>query len=561
MNGIDSKCRNALLEMIYSPNPLGLRIADLNNADGNHNLPNGDISDYRLRDLIFHDFRTYSSGKKPYGVSLVKNDNLSSLFLIGRNGSGKSTLFTALEMIYGGNSSYAKEIKGVDLNSYLTYGFGKSKNSDERTGWQLEFKFADDLQYRTLNKDNIQELIPSSFLCSEVEIEESRNSGKLNEWILQQLGYGKLLEIKKVIERMQSLNEKQTLLLSSNELYSTDDLKELVNVIVNTKIVESLKNEISSYSDYNNINENSSFSLFPSLWKNLQANETTEGEVINMKIAQDEKNNEEIKKHIAKLYSKLNGIIKSHTEDNAWGYDDVKNLIMEIENDNGLNVDATSKELEENRKLLDEMNSFINGFSTELVSGFIQQNASDIEEVMRMFSSHNEKYKFINTEKKKIQDLEMQISVDNERAFTTSPVEYFNTFRYRLYFVTLKLALSFKWMEHTGIAAPVVIDDVFNASDFDNSIKLEYYIYFVKKIYNHICIEDGFAQPLQLIILTHDDMVFNSVKNGFCSYHAGDSENIMSERYFQTICARLYKLEELSKFKDCEGQEYNNIYL
>ena len=198
---------------------------------------------------------------------------------------------------------------------------------------------------------------------------------------------------------MQSLNEKQTLLLSSNELYSTDDLKELVNVIVNTKIVESLKNEISSYSDYNNINENSSFSLFPSLWKNLQANETTEGEVINMKIAQDEKNNEEIKKHIAKLYSKLNGIIKSHTEDNAWGYDDVKNLIMEIENDNGLNVDATSKELEENRKLLDEMNSFINGFSTELVSGFIQQNASDIEEVMRMFSSHNEKYKFINTEK------------------------------------------------------------------------------------------------------------------------------------------------------------------
>ena len=353
MNGIDSKCRNALLEMIYSPNPLGLRIADLNNADGNHNLPNGDISDYRLRDLIFHDFRTYSSGKKPYGVSLVKNDNLSSLFLIGRNGSGKSTLFTALEMIYGGNSSYAKEIKGVDLNSYLTYGFGKSKNSDERTGWQLEFKFADDLQYRTLNKDNIQELIPSSFLCSEVEIEESRNSGKLNEWILQQLGYGKLLEIKKVIERMQSLNEKQTLLLSSNELYSTDDLKELVNVIVNTKIVESLKNEISSYSDYNNINENSSFSLFPLLWKNLQSNETTEGEVINMKIAQDEKNNGEIKKHIAKLYSKLNGIIKSHTEDNAWGYDDVKNLIMEIENDNGLNVDATSKELAAIRKYLD----------------------------------------------------------------------------------------------------------------------------------------------------------------------------------------------------------------
>ena len=35
MNDVDSKCRNALLQMIYSSNPLAVRISDLNNADGN----------------------------------------------------------------------------------------------------------------------------------------------------------------------------------------------------------------------------------------------------------------------------------------------------------------------------------------------------------------------------------------------------------------------------------------------------------------------------------------------------------------------------------------------
>ena len=163
-------------------------------------------------------------------------------------------------------------------------------------------------------------------------------------------------------------------------------------------------------------------------------------------------------------------------------------------------------------------------------------------------------------EKNNIKDLEMQISVENERGFVTSPLEYFNTFRYRLYFVTLKLALSFKWMEHTGIAAPVVIDDVFNASDFDNSVKLESYIYLVKKIFVHACIEKGFEKPLQLIILTHDDMVYNSVKNGFNSYVAGDNRNIMSEGYYPAIYARLYKLEELQVLEDSNDKEYKNIY-
>ena len=563
MNDVDSKCRNALLKMIYSSNPLTIRIKDLNNPDGNDETSGLVLKDYRIRDIIFNDFRTYpSSEEHAYGVSFEKDNAPASLFLIGRNGSGKSTLFSALEMIYSGQSSNAKESKWGDENSYLTYGFGKSDKVNGQSGWQLECKFAGNNEYWSIDKDNVKELVPPSFLCSEMEIEESRKSSKLYEWILKQLGYSKLLEIKKVIDELKRLNETQTQLLSTNQLFTTDDLKDLVNAILNNIIDDSFKRELSLYSKEENIKVNSSYRLFTSLWQKLAhtPNDSSEGAIFNPKISIGTENDDKIKKHIAKLYSKLNSIVGKHPENNSWGYDDVKNLIQEIENDNGLNVDTSAEELENNRILLDGMSNVIEDFSNELVSDFILQNSSDIEEIMRMFSSHHEMYKFINKEKGNIQNLEMQISVENERGFVTSPLEYFNTFRYRLYFVTLKLALSFKWMEHTGIAAPVVIDDVFNASDFDNSVKLESYIYLVKKIFVHACIEKGFEKPLQLIILTHDDMVYNSVKNGFNSYVAGDNRNIMSEGYYPAIYARLYKLEELQVLEDSNDKEYKNIY-
>ena len=143
MNDVDSKCRNALLKMIYSSNPLTIRIKDLNNPDGNDETSGLELKDYRIRDLIFNDFRTYpSSEDHAYGVSFEKDNAPASLFLIGRNGSGKSTLFSALAMIYSGQSSNAKESKGGDENSYLTYGFGKSDKVNGQSGWQLECKFA-----------------------------------------------------------------------------------------------------------------------------------------------------------------------------------------------------------------------------------------------------------------------------------------------------------------------------------------------------------------------------------------------------------------------------------
>ena len=104
-------------------------------------------------------------------------------------------------------------------------------------------------------------------------------------------------------------------------------------------------------------------------------------------------------------------------------------------------------------------------------------------------------------------------------------------------------------------------EKLFVAQELINKVKSKCCgIKVVKKIFVHACIEKGFEKPLQLIILTHDDMVYNSVKNGFNSYVAGDNRNIMSEGYYPAIYARLYKLEELQVFEDSNDKEYKNVY-
>ena len=48
----------------------------------------------------------------------------------------------------------------------------------------------------------------------------------------------------------------------------------------------------------------------------------------------------------------------------------------------------------------------------------------------------------------------------------------------------MKIAIAYDWMLREKKALPIVIDDIFNASDFENSIKLEYFAYNIKKLYD-----------------------------------------------------------------------------
>lgn len=89
------------------------------------------------------------------------------------------------------------------------------------------------------------------------------------------------------------------------------------------------------------------------------------------------------------------------------------------------------------------------------------------------------------------------------------PKAYYNNFRNKLYCFSIKMALSIITMKLYEIKAPIVIDDIFSSSDFDNS-KM------INKLFSKLTDEyqrqtGGRANELQYIIFTHDEVIGNSL--------------------------------------------------
>lgn len=139
---------------------------------------------------------------------------------------------------------------------------------------------------------------------------------------------------------------------------------------------------------------------------------------------------------------------------------------------------------------LDDLNKFVER---------ILNNYQDKSEIFRVTSTSN--------------SFEVMVHVTDENGnyFESNPRRYLNTFRYRLYAVLLKIALSLYYMKSNHCVAPIIIDDVFNASDFENSASLSTFVYHIIDIYQDVI---GGDIPLQLIILTHDEMIVNAFSEG-----------------------------------------------
>lgn len=111
---------------------------------------------------------------------------------------------------------------------------------------------------------------------------------------------------------------------------------------------------------------------------------------------------------------------------------------------------------------------------------------------------------------------------------TVDPRAYMNTFKYKLFCVALKLALSVVSKEIYAINYPLIIDDVFDASDFDSRVGLKDFIQHLVK--QHDRIDKKCLFPLQLIFFTQDDLIAKQVEAGLV---AGQGrENVMTGRLF-----------------------------
>lgn len=99
-----------------------------------------------------------------------------------------------------------------------------------------------------------------------------------------------------------------------------------------------------------------------------------------------------------------------------------------------------------------------------------------------------------------------QLKLKNQTTPLQSVAKYLNTFHFRLFSTMVGISIAIASRRNTKVNLPLVLDDVFYASDFENRTSVES---FLKQIFNAFKTYTP-DLPLQLILLTHDQLIFES---------------------------------------------------
>lgn len=543
-----------------------------------------EVSDLRIKTLSFQNFRSvpYSyTAEKPYGVNFCGKDGKpSSLFIVGRNGAGKTTLYSALERHYISHTSLSRE-KNLDETKILTYGFGMLDETKIRQPHIKVETVRDGISEEGLDRDLIF-CSPAPF-CSEYDLNQLGGQGEnLYNYMLSQLGYDELNKLRDKLKEFE--NERQRMLDDSNSIsidkdkLQSKDLKEVFYEFVKHCIsaksfLDALKHPTLLERDREELSKNRPAKSFNKYWMALkkeisQAEKASPIENFEKKRKKPKVSPKEDDK-LVKMYERLEGSLRDCA--NNPGIDNVVKLIGEYhEQINSLTKEENKRLIstEERQKLIKERDIFkmtviaIDTQRSNIVTAFVKNYFSMLKKILSFFSLNDGELQQPQVGNNELKILVSATSVDG-KSFYATPQEYYNSFRFKLYAVSFKIALAFLEMSMKKIRVPVVIDDVFNASDFENNLRLEN---FVESIYTAYEAMD-FHEPLQLILLTHDEMVqtaFTKSAKGLYNEDEVSSNKRLPRPY---ISARLFSHKvseqmniELYGESLANKQEFYNLY-
>lgn len=583
-NGVPEDCKNVLLCIIgSSKSPNKLVVADLfggNRASEDYNPQikdmNTPLKDERLRSIQLVNIRSFYGEKTErnnnFGLNCNINNNPVSLFLVGGNSTGKSSIFSALEKYYTGMVSYAKATNCNEA-SYMTFGFGQAKKTDADlikldVGYFVESGRQKE-KWESIKKMN--DITTSASFCSDYDIERiEKSSENLNEFILEQLGYGDLFLLRRQIEFL-LMRLKDPYEVSKQELLSSEwaeIIEAFINLYTDSKLIDiekpfkdvsEIKKEISGENKLKH-------KVFSSRWDVLSNGSASYNEDMGFadfffSDSESEKQGKASAERLAIMYQILFEKLEDLRIKNIVNVLDEmytnKNVIFEKERKNAeMPISSVNR-----KETLTTVSSLIKDKCDKILSTIYDDYQQFIEKILKRFSPSNETYRF-NFEKGIVS---MSILVETEKGnFTAKPQEYLNTFRFKLYCVALKIALALSKMKERRISAPIVIDDIFNASDFENTLKLEQFVYTIFKTYDEVL---QTRLSLQLILLTHDEMVQGAFRRGIKLRleEAGNVQLYQNDSFRDNfLCGRLFDKKDWTEYlksgKGSDNHNFINLY-
>ena len=133
----------------------------------------------------------------------------------------------------------------------------------------------------------------------------------------------------------------------------------------------------------------------------------------------------------------------------------------------------------------------------------------------------------------------------------TTPDQYFNTFRYKLFSLMVGLSIALASRKKYKVNIPLVIDDLFSGSDFVNKNTFSKFIQdLVILYYTHTP-----KMPLQIILFTHDNFIFKNAIEGI-EYLPEGNKGINLEN---TIKSRMFPPSDKEEDTSKSGFKYWNL--
>lgn len=101
-----------------------------------------------------------------------------------------------------------------------------------------------------------------------------------------------------------------------------------------------------------------------------------------------------------------------------------------------------------------------------------------------------------------------------------SPSKFFNTFRFRLFCTMVSVSVVIAARKNSGINLPLVLDDVFYASDYNSKTTFSLFIRTILDLFRRFNSE----MPLQFVLFTHDELVFDSALDAISEFETLKTE-------------------------------------
>lgn len=114
--------------------------------------------------------------------------------------------------------------------------------------------------------------------------------------------------------------------------------------------------------------------------------------------------------------------------------------------------------------------------------------------------------------------------------------KYFNTFRYRLFYLAIQAAINLAKMKREQFSFPMVLDDIFYANDYKNKRQLFHFFNVLKDEAKRLLP----TLPFQLIFFTHDDQLFSTLHR--------------NKEWSQDLDVNFSRLIDYDEFRQIESQ-------